>query len=98
MALFKGTSRGEPQIGMRRRIKDNPVASFFVLAYAIAWLPAILGNRSDVGQVFMMITQFGPAIVALFLTWYATIKMIYAAQAGAARVRYCDLIEGMKTF
>jgi len=73
MVLFKSTPRGEPQVGVRRWIERHPVASFFVLAYAItwlAWLPAILGYRGDLGQVFMMIAQFGPAIAALFLSWY----------------------------
>lgn len=55
-------------------IRRHPVASFFVLAYSItwlAWLPDILGYRGDIGQVLMMIAQFGPAIAALFLVWYS---------------------------
>jgi len=58
---------------MRGWVKRHPVASFFVLAYAIswlAWLPDILGYRGDLGQVFSMIAQFGPAVAALILTWY----------------------------
>ncbi len=42
-------------------VKYHPVASFFVLTHAIswlAWLPAILGYRGDVGQVLMMIAQW----------------------------------------
>jgi uncharacterized protein len=55
-------------------IRRHPVASFFVLAYAItwlAWLPNILGYQGELGQVLMMIAQFGPAIAALFLAWYS---------------------------
>jgi membrane protease YdiL (CAAX protease family) len=54
-------------------VKRHPVASFFVLAYAIswlAWLPAMLGYQGGLGQVIMMIAQFGPALAALVFTWY----------------------------
>src|SRR5215212_11231789 len=73
MVLFKSTPRGEPQIGVPRWIERYSVASFFVLAYAItwlAWLPAILGYRGALGQVLMMIAQFGPAMAALFPVWF----------------------------
>jgi uncharacterized protein len=78
MALFKSKPRGEPQIGMWRWIERRPVASFFALAYAItwvAWLPTILGYRGDLGQVLMMIAQFGPAVAALLLVWYTGASM-----------------------
>ena len=60
---------------MRGWVKRHPVASFFVLAYAIswfAWLPDILGFRGDLGQVFSMIAQFGPAVAAFVLLWYTS--------------------------
>ncbi len=67
------TFKSESQSGVRGWIKRHPVASFFVLAYAITWLvwlPDILGYRGDLGQVLSMIAQFGPALAALFLTCY----------------------------
>jgi uncharacterized protein len=66
-------SSDAPRQGIRGWAKRNPVASFFVLAYAIswlAWLPAMLGYWGDLGPVLFMITQFGPALAALVLTWY----------------------------
>jgi membrane protease YdiL (CAAX protease family) len=68
------TVKSEPQSGVRGWIKRHPVASFFVLAYAItwlAWLPDILGYRGDLGQVLTMIAQFGPALAALVLARYS---------------------------
>jgi hypothetical protein len=59
-------------------VKRHPVVSFFLLAYAVswlAWLPAVLDYRGDLGQVPMMIAQFGPALAALFLTWYSGASM-----------------------
>ena len=55
-------------------MERHPVASFFVLAYAItwlAWLPDILDYQDDLGQVLAMIAQFGPAQAALVLAWYS---------------------------
>jgi membrane protease YdiL (CAAX protease family) len=55
-------------------VERHPVASFFVLAYAItwlAWLPDILGYQDDLGQVLTMIAQFGPALAALVLALYS---------------------------
>ncbi len=68
-------SSDEHRQGMRGWVKRHPVASFFVLAYAItwlAWLPDILGCRGNLGQMFLMIAQFGPAVAALILTWYTS--------------------------
>jgi membrane protease YdiL (CAAX protease family) len=59
----------ERRQGMRGWVKRHPVASFFVLAYAISWLasvPAALGY----GFMFFF-TQFGPALAALIVTWYS---------------------------
>jgi uncharacterized protein len=67
------TIKSRPQNAMRGPLRRHPATSFFVLAYAITWLaflPDILGYRGDLGQVFMMIAQFGPAIAALVLVWY----------------------------
>jgi membrane protease YdiL (CAAX protease family) len=63
---------------MRGPAKRHPVASFFVLAYAItwlAWLPDILGYRGGLGQALMMIAQFGPALAALGLVRYTGASM-----------------------
>ena len=68
-------SSDEHRQGMRGWVKRHPVASFFVLAYAITWLaclPDILGCRGNLGQMFSMIAQFGPAVAALILTWYTS--------------------------
>jgi hypothetical protein len=47
----------------------HPVASFFVLAYAISWLASI---PAALGYGFMFLfTQFGPALAALVVTWYS---------------------------
>src|SRR5215212_8696973 len=73
MMAVKSRPLSEPQVGVRSWIRRHPVASFIVLAYAItwlAWLPAMLGYRGDLGQVLMMIAQFGPALAALFIFWY----------------------------
>jgi membrane protease YdiL (CAAX protease family) len=70
--------KSEPHSRARGWIIRHPVASFFVLAYAItwlAWLPGILGYRGDLGQVFSMIAQFGPAVAALILIWYTSASM-----------------------
>lgn len=59
----------ERRQGMRGWVKRHPVASFFVLAYAISWLasiPAALGY----GLMFLF-TQFGPTLAALVITWYS---------------------------
>src|SRR5215207_4764909 len=59
---------------VRGWVKQHPVASFFVLAYAItwlAWLPAVVGYRGGFNQALSMVAQFGPAIAALALTWYS---------------------------
>ena len=67
------TSKSKPRSGMRGSAKRHPVASYFVLAYAItwlAWLPDILGYRGDLGQILMMVAQFGPAVAALILVAY----------------------------
>jgi hypothetical protein len=43
---------GKPRGGMRGSAKRHPLASFFVLSYAItwlAWLPDILGYRGYLG-------------------------------------------------
>src|SRR3712207_4073060 len=72
------TVKSKSQGGMRGWIKRHPAASFFVLAYAItwlAWLPDIVGYRGDLGQVFSMIAQFGPALAALVLVWYSGASM-----------------------
>jgi CAAX protease family protein len=54
---------------MRRWVKRHPVASFFVLAYAISWLASI---PAALGYGFMFLfTQFGPALAALLITWYS---------------------------
>jgi uncharacterized protein len=66
--------KDEPRQDIRGWVKRHPVASFFVLAYAItwlAWLPAMMGYRGDLGQMLFMIAQFGPALGALVLTWYS---------------------------
>jgi membrane protease YdiL (CAAX protease family) len=58
---------------MRGTVERHPVASFFVVAYTItwlAWLPNVLGYRGGLGQILMMIAQFGPALAALLLVWY----------------------------
>jgi len=50
-------------------VKRHPVASFFVLAYAISWLASI---PAALGYGFMFLfTQFGPALAALLVTWYS---------------------------
>jgi hypothetical protein len=62
--------KDEPRQDTRGWVKRHPVASFFVLAYAItwlAWLPAMMGYRGDLGEVRSMIAQFGPALAALVL-------------------------------
>ena len=67
------TPKSKSRSGMRSSAKRYPVASFFVLAYAItwlAWLPDILGYRGDLGQILMMIAQFGPAVAAFILVLY----------------------------
>lgn len=67
------TPKSKPRSAMRRSAKRHPVGSFFVLAYAItwlAWLPAILGYEGELGQILMMIAQFGPAVAAFILVWY----------------------------
>jgi membrane protease YdiL (CAAX protease family) len=57
----------------RGRVKRHPVASFFVLTYAVswfAWLPAILGYRGGADTALSMIAQFGPALAALVIVLY----------------------------
>ena len=59
----------EPGEGIRGWVKRHPVASFFVLAYAISWLASI---PAALGYGFMFLfTQFGPALAALVVTWYS---------------------------
>jgi hypothetical protein len=63
--------KDETRQDIRRWVKRHPVASFFALAYTItwlAWLPAMLGYKGDLGQVLSIIAQFGPAVAALFVT------------------------------
>jgi hypothetical protein len=51
----------EPRQGIRGWVKRHPVASFFVLAYAISWLASI---PAALGYGFMFLfTQFGPALL-----------------------------------
>jgi hypothetical protein len=52
----------------RGQARRHPVASFFVLAYAItwlAWLPAVAGYRGGLNQPLSMIGQLGPVLAAL---------------------------------
>lgn len=56
---------------VRSWVKRHRVASFFVLAYAITWLPAVLGYEGDLNQVLALIAQFGPAVAALVVTSYS---------------------------
>jgi len=59
----------ERRQGTRGWVKRHPVASFFVLAYAISWLASI---PAALGYGFMFfLTQFGPALAALLITWYS---------------------------
>jgi len=58
---------------IRGLVKRHPVASFFVLTYAIswlAWLPAMLGYRGGADTALSMIAQFGPALAALAIVFY----------------------------
>lgn len=72
------TTKSASRSGMQGWARLHPVASFFILAYAItwlAWLPAILGYRGNFGPAFTMIAQFGPALAALILVWYSRTSM-----------------------
>jgi hypothetical protein len=54
---------------IRGLVKRHPVASFFVLTYAVswlAWLPAILGYRGGADTALSMIAQFGPGLLGIF--------------------------------
>jgi hypothetical protein len=54
-------------------VKHHPVASFFVLTYAIswlAWLLALPGYRGGADTALSMIAQFGPALAVLIIVFY----------------------------
>jgi membrane protease YdiL (CAAX protease family) len=58
---------------VRQRISRHPVASFFLLAYAISWtgfLPTILGIDQGFGGLNLLVAQFGPAVAGGLVLWY----------------------------
>lgn len=48
-------------------LKIYPLAAFFILAYALAWLPLIFQN-TPAKNIFYGFSAFGPAISAIILT------------------------------
>jgi membrane protease YdiL (CAAX protease family) len=59
---------------LRRQLARHPVASFFVLAYAIswvAWLAPILELPEPLGTLGFIVGGFGPVLAALIVTWLA---------------------------
>jgi len=58
---------------IRGLVKRQPVASFFVLTYAIswlAWLPAMLGYQGSADAALYIIAQFGPTLAAFVIVFY----------------------------
>src|SRR5215207_1060653 len=58
---------------IRGLVKRQPVASFFVLTYAIswlAWLPAMLGYQGSADAARYIIAQFGPSLAAFVIVFY----------------------------
>lgn len=57
---------------LRERTSAHPVASFFVLAFAISWLgflPSVLGVAEAFGGLNLLVAQFGPAIAGALVLW-----------------------------
>jgi uncharacterized protein len=51
---------------MTSLIKRNPLVSYFVLAYAFAWILVLLATKISLGFAFLAL--FGPAFAALIVT------------------------------
>jgi membrane protease YdiL (CAAX protease family) len=58
---------------VRERVARHPVATFFLLAYAISWLgflPTVLGRDQLFGGLNLLVAQFGPALAGGVVLWY----------------------------
>ena len=62
------------QTNMSGWVSRHPIASFFMLAYALSWLawllPAI-GYQGTIGLVALHVGGFGPALAPAIITWYS---------------------------
>ncbi|WP_227134762.1 CPBP family intramembrane glutamic endopeptidase [Halorubellus salinus] len=59
---------------LHARVTDHPVASFFLLAFAISWagfLPSVVGAADAFGGLNLFVAQFGPAIAGAIVLWYS---------------------------